>query len=198
MKAENTAGHAELHCLSPFSFQRAASHADELFERARDLGYSALAITDECSLAGIVRAHEAAKKHGVKLIVGCEAQVEDGPKLVLLVPDKAAYESMSGLITHARRRSEKGAYRLLREDFQRFAQTALAIWIPDAQTSIEHAAWMRETFPAGCWIGVELHRGADDAQRLRRLREIGTRFSLPCVACNDVRYHVRARRALHD
>nr|WP_293244648.1 error-prone DNA polymerase [Panacagrimonas sp.] len=195
---EDASGFAELHCLSPFSFQRAASHAKELFARAKELGYSALAITDECSLAGIVRAHEAARDTGVKLIVGCEAQVEDGPRLVLLVPDKAAYESMSGLISHARRRSEKGGYRLLREDFVRFAQTALAIWIPDARASIEHAAWMRDTFSAGCWIGVQRHHAADDAARLRRLREIGARFCLPCVACNDVRYHVRERRALHD
>ena len=98
-------GFAELHCLSPFSFQRAASHARELFDRAKELGYSALAITDECSRAGIVRTHEAARDTGVKLIVGCEAQVEDGPKLVMLAPDLAAYASMSGLISHARRRS---------------------------------------------------------------------------------------------
>jgi error-prone DNA polymerase len=191
-------GFAELHCLSAFSFQRGASHAEELFERAKALGYCALAITDECSLAGIVRAHEAAEKHQLKLIVGCELQVEEGPKLVLLVPDLGAYESMSGLITHARRRSEKGEYRLLREDFTAFPQTAFAIWISDEDMNAEHAAWLRDAFPQRAWIGVALHHRPREKSRLRRLREVGTRLGLPLVACNDVRYHVRRRRALHD
>ena len=190
--------YAELHCLSCLSFQRGASHALELFERAKALGYTALAITDECSLAGIVRAHEAAQRTGLKLIVGCELQIEDGPKLVLLVPDKPAYEAMSALITHARRRSEKGEYRLLRHDFTVLPQSALAIWIPDDAMLAEHAAWMRDTFPGRAWIGVALHRGADDASRLAQLCRLGERFALPLVAANDVRYHVRERRALHD
>ncbi|WP_036140116.1 PHP domain-containing protein, partial [Novilysobacter defluvii] len=76
--------YAELHCLSAFSFQRGASVAAELFERAARLGYQALAITDECSLAGIVRALEASERHGVRLVVGSEMQVQGGPKLVLL------------------------------------------------------------------------------------------------------------------
>ncbi len=80
-------GYAELHCLSAFSFQRGASIAEELFARAKEQGYQALAITDECSLAGIVRAWQAAKKHGLALITGAEFQIEDGPKVVLLCTD---------------------------------------------------------------------------------------------------------------
>ena len=79
--------YVELHCLSNFSFQRGASSAAELFERARKLGYTALAITDECSLAGIVRAYEAANEIGLKLIVGTEVRLENGPKLVVLAAD---------------------------------------------------------------------------------------------------------------
>lgn len=191
-------GYAELHCLSCFSFQRGASQASELFEQAKALGYTALAITDECSLAGIVRAHEASKRYGLKLIVGCELQIEDGPKLVLLVTDKAAYEAMSALITHARRRSKKGEYRVLREDFALHPQSALALWIPDAAASADHAAWTRDTFGERAWIGVELHRGPGDRKRLTQLRRIGERFGLPLVASGDVRYHVRQRRRLHD
>jgi error-prone DNA polymerase len=82
--------YAELHCLSNFSFLRGASHAEELVGRAVELGYSALAVTDECSLAGIVRAHVAAKKGGIKLLVGSEIHFEDGLKLVLLAPDRKA------------------------------------------------------------------------------------------------------------
>lgn len=165
---------------------------------ARRLKYEALAITDECSLAGIVRAHEEARKAGIKLIVGAEFQVEEGPKLVLLVPDKPAYEAMSSLITHARRRSEKGEYRLLREDFARIPQSAFALWIPDEHFDLQHADWLRAHFPGRTWIGVSLHRNGDEAARLERLRDIGARLGLPLVAANDVRYHSRRRRALHD
>lgn len=191
-------GYAELHCLSCFSFQRGASQAAELFEQAKALGYTALAITDECSLAGIVRAHVASAEHGLKLIVGCELQIENGPKLVLLVTDMAAYESMSSLITHARRRSKKGEYRVLREDFALHVQSALALWIPDPAASPDHAAWVRDTFGERAWISVELHRGPGDRKRLTQLRRVGERFSLPLVASGDVRYHVRQRRPLHD
>ena len=108
--------YAELHCLSNFSFQRGASSALELFERARRLGYRALAITDECSLAGIVRAWQAAKESGVPLIVGCELRIDNGPKLVLLVENLAGYQRLCQLITRARRRADKGSYRLLRDE----------------------------------------------------------------------------------
>ena len=103
--------YAGLHCLSDFSVQRGASSARELFERANDCGYSALAITDECSLAGIVRAYEASRDRKVPLIVGTEIQLEDGPKLVLLVENKQGYVSLCRLITKGRRASEKGEYR---------------------------------------------------------------------------------------
>ncbi|KGM56319.1 DNA polymerase [Lysobacter daejeonensis GH1-9] len=124
--------YVELHCLSAFSFQRGASVATELFVRAREQGYSALAITDECSLAGIVRAFEASQETGLPLIVGSEMRVEGGPKLVLLVATQAGYTALCGLITAARRRAPKGEYRLLREDFDRPGLDGLlALWVPD-------------------------------------------------------------------
>ena len=83
--------YAELHCLSNFSFGRGASSARELFERAKTCGYAALAITDECSLAGIVRALEASRETGVPLIVGSEIQLDDGPKIVVLCETKEGY-----------------------------------------------------------------------------------------------------------
>ena len=94
MTAGDITDYAELHCLSNFSFQRGASSADELFARARQHGYRALAITDECSLAGIVRAWKAAREHGVQLIIGSEMQLEDGPKLVLLVENISGYQRL--------------------------------------------------------------------------------------------------------
>ena len=87
-------GYAELHCLSNFSFLRGASHAEELVARAAELGYAALAITDECSLAGIVRAHVAAKAVGLKLLVGSEFRLADGPKLVLIARNRDATRAL--------------------------------------------------------------------------------------------------------
>lgn len=123
-------GYAELHCLSNFSFQRGASHPRELVAQAHALGYSALAITDECSLAGIVRAWEAARPLGLPLIVGSELQLEDGPRLVVLAPDSAAYAQLCGLITRARRRSAKGRYRLALDDLDAGTDRLLALWLP--------------------------------------------------------------------
>ena len=94
-----SAGYAELHCLSNFSFQRGASSAAELFERAKQQGYVALAITDECTLAGIVRAWQAAKASELPLIVGSEMSIDNGPRLVLLVESLAGYQHLCRLIT---------------------------------------------------------------------------------------------------
>jgi len=123
--------YAELHCLSNFTFLRGASHAEELVERAAALGYRALAITDECSLAGIVRAHGAAEEHGVELIVGSEMQLADGPKLVLLVTDREGYGNLSALITTGRRNADKGSYRLQRKDLADGVPGCLVLWVPE-------------------------------------------------------------------
>ncbi|MDD0843745.1 error-prone DNA polymerase [Pseudomonas sp. Gutcm_11s] len=188
--------YTELHCLSNFSFQRGASSARELFERASRLGYHALAITDECSLAGIVRAWQAAKATGLALIVGSEVRLEDGPKLVLLASDLAGYQRLSRLITHARRRADKGRYRLLREDLQGPLDGLLAIWLPDGQH--DDGNWLKERFSQHLWLGVELHRGPDDAARLADLLALAERTGIPAVACGDVHMHARGRRALQD
>ena len=108
--------YAELHCLSSFSFLRGASGAEELVERAAQLGYAALAITDECSVAGVVRAHVAARDHGLKLIIGSEFRLEDGLRCVLLAQDREGYGRLCRLITRGRRAARKGEYRLTRHD----------------------------------------------------------------------------------
>ncbi|MFJ4390896.1 error-prone DNA polymerase [Pseudomonas soli] len=189
-------GYAELHCLSNFSFQRGASSADELFRRAREQGYHALAITDECTLAGIVRAWQAAKQHQVRLIVGSEVRVHQGPKLVLLAQDLAGYQSLCALITRARRRSQKGSYQLLVEDLEAHHQGLLALWVAEPDDSA--GAWLQPLFAGRLWLALHLHRGADDAQRLAYLRALGARLDIPLVACGDVHMHVRGRRALQD
>ncbi|HET7359889.1 MAG TPA: error-prone DNA polymerase, partial [Rhodanobacteraceae bacterium] len=196
--------YAELHCLSNFSFQRGASSARELFERAQELGYAALAITDECSLAGIVRAWDMSRDTGLPLIVGGEFQLDDGPKLVLLVEDHAGYTELCRLITLARGRVAKGRYLLYRRDLEKLAGGLCVLWTPGplhqatAPRRDEHACWVARHFAGRAWLAVELHRGPDDAGELATLRDLGTRHGLPLVAAGDVHMHVRTRRALQD
>jgi len=198
-RCSDSSSYAELHCLSAFSFQRGASVAHELFERAAKLEYTALAITDEASLAGIVRALEASRKTGLRLIVGSEVQLADGPKLVLLVENARGYTRLCQLLTLARRRAGKGAYRLLREDIAAASnEGVLALWIPAASPDAAEGAWTRRMFPERTWLAVELHRGPDDAARLAQLRTVGTELDMPLVASGDVHMHVRSRRALQD
>src|SRR5258706_8087972 len=135
--------YAELHCLTNFTFLRGASHPEELAERAAELGYAALAITDECSLAGVVRAHIASKEHNLKLIIGAEFKLAGGPTLVLLATDREAYGNLSQLITAARRRSKKGSYHVTWDDFERGVEGCLAILIPQALPAPQHLPPLR-------------------------------------------------------
>ncbi|MGH8672456.1 MAG: PHP domain-containing protein, partial [Burkholderiales bacterium] len=190
--------YAELHCLSNFSFLRGASHPEELVERAADLGYAALAITDECSLAGVVRAHTAAKGSGIDFIVGSEITLADGPRLVLLAADRAGYGNLCELITKARRAAAKGGYRLERRDLDPGLEGCLALLVPGAELDLHQARWLAERFAQRAWIAVELLGGADDGARLAALRAFGVAGGLPLAAAGDVHMHLRGRRALQD
>src|SRR5439155_19753378 len=128
--------YAELHCLSNFSFLRGASHPEELVERAHALGYAALALTGECSVAGVVRAHLAAKEVGLKLVIGSEFTLTDGLKLALYATDRESYGAICSLITRGRRNAKKGAYALTRDDVAAFSSRCLALWLPsDSETT---------------------------------------------------------------
>lgn len=122
--------YAELHCLSNFTFLRGASHPEELVERAQALGYAALALTDECSLTGVVRAHLAARDAGLPLVIGSEFTLADGLKLVLYATDRATYGDLAQLITRGRRNAVKGTYALTRADVAALAPRCLALWLP--------------------------------------------------------------------
>ncbi|WP_120997694.1 error-prone DNA polymerase [Stutzerimonas urumqiensis] len=193
-----TPAYAELHCLSNFSFQRGASSAEELFERAARLGYHALAITDECTLAGIVRAWHASQQTGISLIVGSEFRIEGGPKFVALVENLLGYQALCRLITRARRRAAKGQYRLLHEDLDESLEGLLAIWLPKRADEDADGHWLQARFPERLWLGVELHRGAGDQARLQALQALASRMGIAAVACGDVHMHARGRRALQD
>ncbi|MGR9090400.1 MAG: PHP domain-containing protein, partial [Gammaproteobacteria bacterium] len=196
---EPAPAYAELHCVSNFSFLRGASHPEELVNHAQALGYTALALTDECSLAGMVRAHVAAKACGLQLIVGTEIRLDDGPRLVLLAADAAAYREIARLITLGRRRCEKGSYALRRADLATTPAGVLVVWLPGTAASDQAAArWLSGTFPSRVWLGLEqFYDGADNAHR-ERLERVAAAFELPLVACGDVHMHCRERYPVAD
>jgi error-prone DNA polymerase len=196
-------GYAELHCLSNFTFLRGASHPEELVQQAHVQGYTALALTDECSLAGTVRAHMQAKELGLKLIIGSELRLDDGLRLVLLACNLDGYGNLCELLTLARRRAPKGQYQLARADLEQL-QDCLVLWLPgvdtyhDAAQREQEAQWVARHFAGRAWITVELLRGPDDAQQLAQLTRLGTVLQLPLVAAGDVHMHVRERQPLQD
>ncbi len=192
--------YAELHTLTCYSFLRGASHPHELVERAAELGYGAIAVTDECSLAGIVKAHVAAKEVGIQLIVGSEFLLEEGFRLVALVPSRAAYSELSGLISMARRRSAKGEYRVTLRDVIFHLKRCLLIWLPDGcgDASRAYGRQLARLCKERVWLGVSHLLGNDEVGRFLALQSLAHEVALPMVACGDVRMHVAARKPLHD
>jgi error-prone DNA polymerase len=199
--------YAELHCRSNFSFLVGASHPQELVARAAQLGYAAIAITDECSVAGVVRAHEEAKRqaeagNAIALIIGSEFTLHEGPRLVLLAHDREGYAQLCEIITRARLRSEKGSYRATADDFAGSTPNCSALLIPrrdDAfETLLSQAQWLQRTFGERAAIAVELLLYADDSLLVEHLDEIAARTGLPLAAAGDVLMHLRSRKAVQD
>jgi len=191
--------YSELHCISNFTFLTGASHPHELVERAVELGYHALALTDECSVAGVVRAHEAVQETSLKLIIGSEFRLVDGPQFILLVTDRVAYGRLCRLITRARRAADKGTYRLAREQIDAAnLEGCLALWLPGDPPDPAHGAWLKAICPERAWLAVELLREGDDRGRLATLTRLGAELQLPLVASGGAQMHVRERRALQD
>lgn len=202
--------YAELHAKTNFSFLEGASHADELVKRAAELGYRALAVTDRNSLAGIVRAHGAAKDTGLKLIVGAEITPDDAPPVVLWAPDRAAYGRLTRLITQGRRRAAKGECRLQFDDIVQHAEGLLAGIVVEGREErgegneggfIHPSPCLhsyRDVFADRCYLLAELHRGPDDRGKLAALQRLAQHTQIPLVAAGDVHYHSPERAALHD
>ena len=191
--------YAELHALSNFTFLRGASHPEELVETAAALGYEALAITDECTMSGIVRAHMSARACQLKLIVGSELRLRSGRKLVVLAQNRNGYAALCRLITKARRAAEKGSYELTRNFFEEGLPDCVVLWVPDDELALDvEDHWIRETFRDRLWIAVELLADGRHRERLEALRETGQRLKLPLVASGDVHMHRRSRRVLQD
>ncbi|MDG2376947.1 MAG: error-prone DNA polymerase, partial [Woeseiaceae bacterium] len=192
-------GYAELHALSNFTFLRGASHPEELVDTAASLAYHALAITDECSVSGIVRAHVAAKEQKLPLIIGSEFRLANGLKLVVLARNRAGYAELCSLITRGRRAADKGSYLLTAEDFSDGLANCYVLWVPDNQLLLgAEDSWIADAFRDRLWIAVELLADGLERMRLERIRHLGASLNLPLVASGDVHMHCRKRRALQD
>ena len=204
--------YAELRCVSNFTFLRGASQPEELVARAKQLGYTALTIADECSMAGIVRAHVAAKEHDIKLLVGSQFLIEWGLAtaanttpfvLTVLACNLHGYGNLCQFITKLRRSSEKGSYQL---DISNIAGAELddCVVLASPQRMSEAAQldtvarWLLDNFLGRCWFGVDQLRLLDDEMWLHRLREVSRSSAIPLVAVGDAHFHVRSRKPLQD
>ena len=200
--------YAELHALSNFSFQRGASHAEELVERAAALGYSALAIADECSVAGVVRAHGEAKKHGLKLLPGAEflVQCTHPFRLVVLPHNAEGWGNLCELITQVKAAGdvlEKGSYLVTPDtDLSILKHCEVIFCLPQGAMNKEaacaHIYWLKDILGINLWIAVELLQSIDDALRLQQLQALSQQTGVPLVASGAVLMHVRSRKPLHD
>ncbi len=197
----------ELQVTSNFSFLRGASHPEELVEQASAYGYSAIAITDRNSFAGIVRAHVAAKAKGIRLIPGCRLDLLDGPDLLAYPTDKEAYSRLSGLLTLGNLRAEKGKCHLYRSDVYAQGKGMKFIVMPPSSLSSTfefEAPFQKDLEEYREALGNDLYLAAarsyqgDDHKKLYRLSQLSSRLNIPLAATNDVHYHDPVRRELQD
>lgn len=216
-----TPQYSELHCKTNYSFLTGASHADELVTRAVELGYSALAVTDENTLAGVVRAHTAARDTSLKLIIGAELIPQDAPPVVVWAINRKGYGNLSKLLTIGRRRAPKGHCWLQLDDIAQYQSHLLAGVIPMLAGDRDRHSHQEETDPSHHWFSdstiehhtpqayreifgdrayllAELYQGVDDQHRLQQINEVAKQTRLPPVAAGDVLYHSSMRMPLHD
>ncbi|WP_265502009.1 error-prone DNA polymerase [Paracoccus beibuensis] len=193
-------GYAELQVTSHFSFLRGASSAEELFATAALMGIGALAVTDRNSLAGIVRAHEASKDTGVRLVVGCRLDLRCGMSVLVYPTDRAAYSRLCRLLSIGKGRAGKGACHLDWADLQAHAEGLLAVLVPDMadDTCALHLRRLRDTFCDRAYLALTLRRRPNDQLRLHDLSNLAARMRVPTVVTNDVLFHEPGRRILQD
>ena len=199
--------YTELQVTSNFSFLRGASHPEELVQQAAEYGYSAIAITDRNSFAGIVRGHAAAKECGIRIIPACRLDLLDGPSLLAYPVDKEAYGRLSALLTTGNLRAEKGECHLYRNDVYEHRHGIKFIIVPPATLNAQFdlgedfkAALLqyREAFGKDLYLGATRSYDGDDQKKLYRLARLAETTDTPMVATNDVHYHIPQRRELQD
>jgi len=192
--------YAELHCMSNYSFLRGASHPDELVIQASNLGYSALAITDECSMAGVVKAHVAAKECGLKLIIGSEFHLDEDIHLILLSKNRMAYGQICHLITTGRRRSAKGEYQLSLKDLELAMSECLAIWVPGRKEDhhLHYGKQLQQLFAGRIWLCLEMFLDIHEIECYEHALTLSNQLDIPITACGDVHMHHPNKKALLD
>ncbi|MEY9625049.1 error-prone DNA polymerase [Sinorhizobium fredii] len=195
-----TPRYAELQVTSHFSFLRGASSCEELFARATELGIEALAIVDRNSLAGIVRAHQAAKDTGVRLIVGCRLDLTDGLSVLVYPTDRPAYARLCRLLSLGKKRAGKAKCRLDWADLVAYGEGLIAVFIPDHadETCALNLRRLREAFGDRAYLALTLRRRPNDQLRLHELSTMAAAARVPTVVTNDVLFHVPERRILQD
>jgi error-prone DNA polymerase len=192
--------YAELQCASHFSFLRGASSADELFATAALLGIEALAITDLNSLSGIVRAHEAAKATGVRLIVGSRLRLTDNTEILVYPTDRPAYSRLCRLLSLGKSRAGKARCELTWADLAQWQEGIIAILVPDrVDTAFEqNLSHLKEIYGDRAYCAMSLRRRPRDQLRLAQISNLARGRGVPTVATNDVLFHIPERRILQD
>ncbi len=199
--------YTELQVTSNFSFLRGASHPEELVIQAAAYGYSEIAITDRNTLAGIVRGHIMARKHGFRIIPACRLDLQDGPSLLALPTDIDAYARLSGLLTVGNLRTEKGHCELYKADVYEHAKGIELIAVPPLQldetfefdsTFKKDLQEYKEAFGTDLHIAASRPYDGNDLKLLHRLAQLSKKWDIPLVATNDVHYHHPIRRELQD
>ncbi|NYT61140.1 error-prone DNA polymerase [Alcaligenaceae bacterium] len=202
--------YAELDCISNYSFLKGASHPEELVQRAASLGYQALALSDECSLAGVVRAHIQAKQQGIKLIIGSRFNL-GGMQTIVLARNDKGYGDLSELITMARRHSKKGQYQLSLADiaqpphgYEHLKNLPDCLLILKPEYDMEHDLLYKQiaaflpAFTGRLWLGLSLHHHHADALHQACLEQASQFFGLKLLATGQVEMHTRSRQPMHD
>jgi len=194
--------YAHLNTTTNYTFLRGASHPEEYIAQAKAFGYSAIAITDECSLAGVVKAHVAAKELCVDLIVGSRFRLSNGITFIAIAPHRQAYSELSGFITLARRRTHKGHYEAHMDDLRFRLQSCLIIWLPSPNTeSLNHstiAQQLSTAFKQRLWLGVSHQLCAAEQHNFSHWQKLSSRYNMPMVACGEALMHIPERKALQD
>ncbi len=191
--------YAELQCKSNFSFLCGASHPEELIEQAATLGYSAIAITDHNTLAGVVRMHCAAKASKLKLIVGAEITPVDTAPVLLYATDRASYGRLARIITQGRLREVKGSCAITLDDIAQWSKGFLAALVGTSPYTCAHSLRIyRDIFPDRLYLAASVHGGPDDNHHLAEADGLARQLDVPLLATNDVHYHEPRRRFLQD
>lgn len=194
--------YSHLNTTTNFTFLTGASHPPEYIYRAVELEYDALAITDECSLAGIVKAFVAAEELNFKLIVGSRFTLSNGMQIIAIAPTRAAYAELSGFITLARRRAEKGEYEAHFEDLRFRLQTCLIIWIGQTGShSVNPEKIIQQlynTFKERLWIGINHQLQGGEQEEFELWLSLSRQKNIPLVACGEALMHEKNRKPLQD